>query len=228
MQTVFPPAAPVLLPIAGSPLAFPVRRVYCVGRNYAAHAREMGQDPTREPPFFFQKNPDNCLLEGTAFPYPGHSQDVQFEVELVVALKDGGSDISVADANSKIFGYAIGIDFTRRDLQADAKKAGKPWAAAKAFEASAPIGPIVAAETLALDPKARIWLSQNGTLRQEGHLEDMTWTVPEVIAELSKLFRLAPGDLIMTGTPAGVGPVARGDVIACGIDGLPDFTVTVA
>ncbi|OQP88363.1 5-carboxymethyl-2-hydroxymuconate isomerase [Rhizobium rhizosphaerae] len=228
MQTVFAPPAPVLLPVAGSQALFPVRRIYCVGRNYAAHAREMGSDPTREPPFFFQKNPDNALPAGQDFPYPACSSDVHFEVELVVALKDGGENIAPDDANGCIFGHAVGIDFTRRDLQAEAKKAGKPWAAAKSFEQSAPIGPIVPLDAVSPSPEARIWLSQNDILRQEGHLSDMTWSVPEIIVELSKLFRLAAGDLIMTGTPSGVGPVVRGDVVTCCIDGLPELTVTVA
>ena len=228
MQTVFAPPAPVLLPVAASEAFFPVRGVFCVGLYYAAHAREMGHDPLREPPFFFQKNPDNLLPAGQDFPYPACSADVHFEVELVVALKAGGENIALTQAPDCIFGHAVGIDFTRRDLQAEAKKAGKPWAAAKAFEQSAPISTIVPVDAFAPAPDARIWLTQNEVLRQEGHLSDMTWSVPEIIVELSKLFRLAPGDLIMTGTPSGVGPVARGDVVACGIDGLPALQVTVA
>lgn len=228
MSYVIPLTAPVLLPIADSDQTFPVRRVYCVGRNYAAHAIEMGHDPDRELPFFFQKNPDNLITAGTDFPYPPHSVDVHHEVELVVALKRGGSDITLADAVDCIYGYATGIDFTRRDLQAQAKAAGKPWAAAKAFEHSAPISPLVPADVVGHPTNGVIWLAINGERRQEGNLDQMIWKVPEIIVELSKLFTLAPGDIIMTGTPSGVGAVSRGDIVSCGIDGIPSLTVAVA
>ncbi|MGH6809404.1 MAG: fumarylacetoacetate hydrolase family protein [Ensifer adhaerens] len=227
MQTVIPLSPPVLLPIAGSLVGFPVRRVYCVGRNYAAHAIEMGHDPDREPPFFFQKNPDNLLVADKAFPYPPRTTDVHHEVEMVVALKSGGSDIPVEQALDCVYGYAVGIDFTRRDLQAEAKKAGKPWAAAKAFEHSAPVSEIVPVEAIGHPANGNIWLKVNGELRQHGDLDQMIWKIPEVISELSRLFTLAPGDIIMTGTPSGVGPVVRGDTVTCGVDGVAALAVTV-
>ncbi|MCZ4092624.1 fumarylacetoacetate hydrolase family protein [Sinorhizobium psoraleae] len=227
METVIPPSPPVLLPISGSLVGFPVRRVYCVGRNYAAHAIEMGHDPDREPPFFFQKNPNNLLPPGANFPYPPRSSDVHHEVELIVALRSGGADVPVEEAVSHVYGYAVGIDFTRRDLQAEAKKAGKPWAAAKAFEHSAPVSEIVPAEAIGHPANGNIWLKVNGELRQQGDLEQMIWKVPEIIAELSGTFTLAPGDVIMTGTPAGVGPVRRGDIVTCGVDGVAALSVTV-
>ncbi len=226
MTTVIPLPAPVLLPVMNSEQTFPVRRVYCVGRNYAAHAIEMGHDPDREPPFFFQKNPDN-LVHGAEFPYPPLSTDVHHEVELVVALKHGGDTIDPADALDCVYGYAVGIDFTRRDLQAQAKAAGKPWAAAKAFEHSAPLSALVPAEIIGHPTDGTISLKINGETRQQGDLNQMIWKTPEIIAELSKLFTLAAGDIIMTGTPSGVGPVARGDVVSCDIDGVATLTVTV-
>jgi fumarylpyruvate hydrolase len=227
MTTIVPLPAPVLLPVASTERAFPVRRVYCVGRNYAAHAIEMGHDPDREAPFFFQKNPDNLLLQGTDFPYPPLSLDVHHEVELVVALQKGGNDIATGDALDCVYGYAVGIDFTRRDLQAAAKAAGKPWTAAKAFEHSAPVSEIVPAEIIGHPANGNIWLTVNGERKQQGDLNQMIWKVPEIIAELSTFFTLAAGDVIMTGTPSGVGSVSRGDVISCGIDGVATLTVTV-
>lgn len=215
------------LPVSGSTLLFPVRRIYCVGRNYADHAREMGHDPDREPPFFFQKNPDNLRTDGT-FPYPPLSADVHFEIELVVALGSGGRDLTPAAAEAAIWGYAIGLDMTRRDRQAEAKKAGRPWEVAKAFEASAPCSPILPAADLAAPPRTgAITLRQNGDLRQQGDLADLIWTVPETIANLSTLFELRAGDLIFTGTPAGVGPVARGDRLVGAIEGIGRLEVTV-
>ncbi|MDW5313368.1 fumarylacetoacetate hydrolase family protein [Rhizobium sp. PL01] len=226
MTTVIPLPAPVLLPVLNSEQTFPVRRVYCVGRNYAAHAIEMGHDPDREPPFFFQKNPDN-LVHAAEFPYPPLSTDVHHEVELVIALKRGGNAIDAADALDCVYGYAVGIDFTRRDLQAQAKSSGKPWAAAKAFEHSAPVSQIVPAQAIGHPADGNIWLKINGETKQQGDLNQMIWKTPEIIAELSKLFTLAAGDIIMTGTPSGVGPVSRGDTVSCGIDGVATMTVTV-
>lgn len=226
MTTVIPLPAPVLLPVVNSEQTFPVRRVYCVGRNYAAHAIEMGHDPDREPPFFFQKNPDN-LVHGNAFPYPPLTFDLHHEVELVIALKHGGDAIEAADALDCVYGYAVGIDFTRRDLQAQAKAAGKPWAAAKAFEHSAPVSQIVPAQAIGHPVDGNIWLKINGETKQQGDLNQMIWKTPEIIAELSKLFTLAAGDIIMTGTPSGVGPVSRGDTVSCGIDGVATLTVAV-
>ncbi|MCV9960804.1 fumarylacetoacetate hydrolase family protein [Pararhizobium sp. BT-229] len=227
MTTVIPLPAPVLLPVAHSDQTFPVRRVYCVGRNYAAHAIEMGHDPSREPPFFFQKNPDNLVPQGAEFPYPPLSSDVHHEVELVVVLKKGCSAIDVSDALDCVYGYAVGIDFTRRDLQAQAKTAGKPWEAAKAFEHSAPVSTIVPAQVIGHPANGNIWLKVNNDLKQQGDLNQMIWKVPEIIAELSKLFRLDAGDVIMTGTPSGVGAVSRGDEVSCGIDGVATLTLTV-
>jgi fumarylpyruvate hydrolase len=214
------------LPITGSGLLFPVHRVYCVGRNYAAHAVEMGGDPNAEPPFFFQKNPDNLNLTGL-FPYPPASNDVHFEVELVVALKTGGADIPVAEALDHVFGYAVGIDMTRRDLQAKAKELQRPWEVAKAFESSAPCSPLVPAEAVGHPSAGAIWLDVNGARKQTGDLNQMIWKAPEVISILSGLFTLRPGDLIFSGTPSGVGAVVRGDVMRAHIDGVGEIDVRV-
>lgn len=221
---LFDPLPPVALPIQGDDRLFPVRRIYCVGRNYAEHAREMGHDPDREPPFFFQKNPDDLRLDGR-FPYPPRSADVQFEVELVAALRAGGCDLTPDDAADAVYGYAVGLDMTRRDLQAAAKKAGRPWEIGKAFAASAPCGPLL---PLATPPRSgAITLEQNGVERQRGDLADLIWPIPEVIANLSTLFELRPGDLIFTGTPAGVGPVTPGDHLVGEIAGIGRLDVTV-
>ncbi len=219
MTYVFPPAPVVSLPIAGSEQLFPVRRIYCVGRNYADHAIEMGHDPSKEAPFFFQKNPDNLRSDGQ-FPYPSQSSDVHHEVELVVALHRGGRDITPEQALSHVFGYAIGLDMTRRDLQGEAKKAGRPWEVGKAFEASAPCGPISLAEQVGHLAEGPISLQVNGQLRQQGNLNQLIWKTADMLAYLSGYFELAPGDLIFTGTPAGVGPVQRGDVLLAQIEGL--------
>lgn len=224
--TVIPLPAPVLLPVAGSDAAFPVRRVYCVGRNYADHAIEMGHDPSREPPFFFQKNPQNLVTDGL-FPYPPLSSNVHFEVELVMALKAGGNDIVVDDALDCVWGYGVGIDFTRRDLQDGLKKAGRSWEAAKAFEASAPVSPLVPAEKIGHPQQGAIWLDVNGERKQSGDLTQMIWKLPEIVVELSKLFTLSAGDIIMTGTPAGVGPILRGDRILCAVEGVAELEVEV-
>ena len=214
------------VPVAGSPKSFPVRRIYCVGRNYAEHAREMGHDPAREPPFFFQKNPDSVVLDG-AFPYPSKSKDVHHEIELVVALASGGRDIAPADALKHVYGYAVGLDMTRRDLQGEAKKAGRPWEVGKAFDHAAPIAAIRRASEVGHPAKGAIWLEVNGEKRQSGDLAEMIWSVPEIIAHLSGLFELTAGDLIFTGTPAGVGPIVRGDAMRGGIDGLGELSVKV-
>lgn len=226
MPTVIPAPQPIILPVSDSEAGFPVRRVYCVGRNYAAHAVEMGHDPDKEPPFFFQKNPDNLDPSGQ-FPYPPLSGDVHHEIELAVMLKSGGSDISVDEALDHVYGYAVSLDMTRRDLQGQAKKAGRPWEAGKAFERSAPVGKIVPATRFGSPENGRIALTVNGTLRQEGDLNQLIWKVPEIIANLSGLFRLDAGDVILTGTPAGVGPVEKGDVLEASIAGLPPLNVTV-
>ncbi|SFQ96190.1 fumarylacetoacetate hydrolase family protein [Poseidonocella sedimentorum] len=216
----------VALPIRGSDALFPVRRVYCIGRNYAAHTIEMGHDPDREAPFFFQKNPNNLDPSGE-FPYPDHSSDVHHEAELAVLLKSGGTNIPLDEAESHIYGYALSLDMTRRDLQGEQKKLGRPWEIGKAFERSAPIGPVYPVSETGLRNDGAISLSVNGDLRQKGDLNQMIWKVPEMISYLSDYFELAAGDVILSGTPSGVGPVERGDTMVLSIDGFEDFTVTV-
>ena len=227
-MTEFAIAVPpvVALPIHESDMLFPVRRVYCIGRNYAAHAVEMGHDPDREPPFFFQKNPNNLDPSG-AFPYPPQTADVHHEVELAVMLKSGGSAIPVNSAATHIFGYALSLDMTRRDLQRAQKKLGRPWEIGKAFERSAPVGPIHPVTSTGLLDAGQVTLSVNGEIRQQGDLNQMIWKVPEMISYLSEYFELAAGDVILSGTPAGVGPVIRGDVMEMSIAGLGAMTVRV-
>jgi fumarylpyruvate hydrolase len=216
----------VALPIAGEESGFPVRRVYCIGRNYAAHAIEMGHDPDREDPFFFQKNPDNLDPSGE-FPYPPQSTDVHHEAEMLVALKSGGRNIPVDGALDHVFGYGLALDMTRRDLQGIAKKAGRPWEIGKAFERSAPCGPVHRVSSIGHPGEGRIALTVNNEIRQEGDLNQMIWKVPEMIAYLSEYFELASGDVILSGTPSGVGPIARGDVMEMSIEGLGELKVTV-
>jgi fumarylpyruvate hydrolase len=221
MPTVMIPA----VAIAGTDERFPVRRIFCVGQNYADHAREMGGDPTRNPPFFFAKPADAVVASGSTIPFPPMTEDLHHEIELVVALGTGGSDIAVGDAKAAIFGYAAGIDLTRRDLQALAKKAGRPWDLAKGFDRSAPIGAI----TRGAPPEAgTIRLSVDGAIRQSGDLDQMSWSVAEIIATLSTYVALAPGDLIFTGTPAGVGPVLRGQTLRGEVPGAEPVEVSVA
>ncbi len=216
----------IALPIADSQTQFPVRRVYCIGRNYAAHAIEMGHDPDREPPFFFQKNPNNLDPSGE-FPYPPHSSDVHHEVEVAVMLKSGGTNIAIADAEAHVYGYALSLDMTRRDLQGAQKKMGRPWEIGKAFERSAPVGPIHPVSQTGLLNEGPISLRVNGEVRQEGDMNQMIWKVPEMISYLSEYFELAAGDVILTGTPSGVGPVERGDTMELSAEGLGSFTVKV-
>lgn len=216
---------PTLDVIGGNP--FPVRRIYCVGRNYAAHAREMGADPSREPPFFFQKPADAVIREGDAFPYPSATRDLHHEVELVVALAGGGRDVAADSALALVFGYTVGLDMTRRDLQAEAKSAGRPWDMAKGFDRSAPCAALRLAADIGHPTRGAITLTVNGTLRQSGDLADMIWSVPETIAALSRLVELQPGDLIFTGTPEGVGAVVRGDRMEARIEGVGALTLTV-
>lgn len=215
------------LGVRGTSARFPVHRIYCVGRNYAAHAVEMGHDPSREPPFFFQKNPDTLVASGGEFPYPDKSENVHYELELVVALASGGKDIAEADALGHVFGYAVGLDMTRRDLQGEAKKLGRPWDVGKAFDHSAPCTEIVPAEAIGHPHAGAVRLTVNGELRQHGDLNQMIWKVPEIIACLSGLFTLAPGDLIFSGTPAGVGATVRGDVLVGGVDGVAELEISV-
>jgi fumarylpyruvate hydrolase len=217
--------ATVSVPVAGGG-AFPVRRVYCIGRNYAAHAVEMGHDPDKEPPFFFQKNPDNLDPSGE-FPYPARTSDVHHEAEVAVMLKAGGRNIPVDKALDHVFGYALALDMTRRDLQGEAKKLGRPWEIGKAFERSAPVGPVHRVEEVGHLHAGRIALHVNGELRQEGDLNQMIWKVPEMISYLSDYFELAPGDVILSGTPAGVGPVVAGDEMTLEVEGLGAMSVRV-
>jgi fumarylpyruvate hydrolase len=226
MSYVFPPAPVTAIPVSGTAHEFPVRRVYCVGRNYADHAVEMGHDPDKEAPFFFQKNPDNIVLGGE-LPYPDATTDLHHEIELVVALRAGGKDIPVDAALACVFGYAVGLDMTRRDLQGEAKKLGRPWEVGKAFEKSAPLSSIAPASAIGHPDAGVIRLKLNGRAVQDGDLNQLIWKVPETIAYLSRLFVLAPGDIIMTGTPAGVGPVKRGDLLEGHIDRVGDLSVRV-
>lgn len=226
MTFVFAPAPVITLPVSGSGALFPVNRVFCVGRNYAAHAREMGHDPDREPPFFFQKNPD-CLVSDGSFPYPPNAAEVHYEIELAVALHSGGRDLTAAGALNHVFGYAVALDMTRRDVQAELKRLGRPWEAAKAFPASAPCSAIVPASSAGHPQAGAINLDINGTRRQTGDLAAMIWPIPDLIARLSRDFVLRAGDIILTGTPEGVGPVAMGDRLHGHIAGVGDLHVTV-
>jgi fumarylpyruvate hydrolase len=221
------PAPPVpTVPVLDGTL-FPVHRIYCVGRNYAEHAREMGHDPEREPPFFFMKPADAVVASGSIIPYPPKTGDYQHEIELVAALGKGGRDLPVGKALDLVFGYAVGLDMTRRDLQAEAKKLGRPWDMGKGFDQSAPCATIAPVAKVGHFTKGAIWLKVNGKTRQQGDIAQLIWTVPETIAFLSSLVTLAPGDLIFTGTPAGVASVARGDRLEGHVDGLSDLVVTI-
>jgi fumarylpyruvate hydrolase len=225
-QYVIAPEAQKSLAVAGTNRRFPVGRIFCVGRNYADHAIEMGHDPDREEPFFFMK-PTSSLVTDGRFPYPSMTVDVHHEVEMVVAIGKGGRDIAVADALDHVYGYGVGLDMTRRDLQAVAKKQGRPWETAKAFDASAPCSPLVAANTVGHPDKGAVTLAVDGDIRQQGNLDQMIWKTPEIISYLSGLFELLPGDLIMTGTPAGVAAVSRGQRMEAAIDGIGTLDVEV-
>jgi fumarylpyruvate hydrolase len=223
----FPPDTTPSVAVAATPQRFPVRRIYCVGRNYADHVREMGADPQREPPVFFMKPADAVLANGAAVPYPPATANLQHEIELVVALGSGGRDIGVAQALRHVFGYAAGNDLTRRDLQTVAKARGQPWDAAKGFDFSAPLAAIRPAGD-GHPTHGRIWLEVNGVLRQESDVSQMLWDVPHIIAALSRLYELRAGDLIFTGTPAGVGALKVGDRVAGGVEGLEVLRHSVA
>jgi len=227
MPYVFPPAPQAALAVAGSSDRFPVRRVFCVGRNYAAHAREFGNDPDRDPPFFFTKPADAVVDTPCTVPYPPLTEDLHFEIELVIAIGKGGANIAVADVPDHIWGASVGIDLTRRDLQNVAKKMGRPWDWSKAFDQSAPIAPIVPMADVASLTQGRIWLAVNGELRQDADIADLIWPVADHIATLSQAMTLAPGDVVMTGTPAGVGAVVAGDVMTGGVDGIAQLQVTI-
>ena len=219
------PAQP-FLKVKNSKDVFPVRRIYCIGRNYADHAIEMGFDPNKEPPFFFQKNNSNIVIDGK-FPYPLQTKDVHHELEMVVALKSGGANISLEKALGHIYGYAVGLDMTRRDLQGVAKKMGRPWEIGKAFEKSAPIGVLSKIEETGKLDEGKIVLKLNGKTKQEGNLNMMIWKVSEIISHLSQFYDIAAGDIIMTGTPAGVGPVQKGDKLEGTIEKLESLKVDV-
>ncbi|MDB5931236.1 MAG: hydrolase family protein [Polaromonas sp.] len=234
MRFVFSPSPPVGIHVAGSDALFPVRRVYCVGRNYAAHAREMGFDPDREPPFFFCKPNDNASVvpvaegETASIPYPPLTRNYHYEAELVVAIGQGGRNIPVAEASRHIYGYAAGLDMTRRDLQIQMREQGRPWEIGKAFDFSAPVGPLRRIGDAGLLTQGSLTLEVDGKPRQGSDLTHLTWSVDEVIANLSTLFELQPGDLIFTGTPEGVGPVQKGQTMTVKIAGLAPLSVRIA
>ncbi|MEA2984208.1 MAG: fumarylpyruvate hydrolase [Alphaproteobacteria bacterium] len=223
---VISPPAPPSLPVAGSSKLFPVRRVWCVGRNYLEHIREMGNDE-REPPFFFAKPSDALVQDGATIPYPSLTKDLHFEVELVVALKSGGRNIAVAKANDCIYGYGVGIDLTRRDLQIASRNIKQPWEIGKFFDNSAPCSALRPASEIGHPSKGKITLKVNGNLKQEGDLAQMIWNVPETISKLSEMVELAAGDVIFTGTPSGVGPVAEGEKMECEVEGVGRLTITI-
>ena len=213
------------LPVAESNQVFPVGRIYCVGRNYAEHAREMGHDPEREPPFFFMKPADAIVQNGATIPFPQMTKDLHHEIEMVVAIGRDGADIPVEKALDHVFGYCVGLDMTRRDLQGAAKKMGRPWEMGKSFDNSAPCTALKTVAMVGHPAKGAIWLKVNGKVTQKGDLSELIWNVPETISYLSKLVTLRAGDLIMSGTPAGVGPVKAGDQLEGHVDGVGDLRV---
>jgi fumarylpyruvate hydrolase len=223
---VIPAPQQPTLPVAGSDKVFPVRRIWCVGRNYVEHIREMGQDE-RLPPFYFAKFADMIVPDGGTVPYPSLTKDMHHEVELVVALKSGGRNIKVDKALDTIWGYGVGIDLTRRDLQIASRNQQRPWEIGKAFDASAPCGPLRPASEIGHPAKGRITLKCNGKIRQDGDLEQMIWNTPEIIANLSEMVELVAGDIIMTGTPSGVAATVAGDKLECEVDGVGKLTVTI-
>jgi len=220
------PATPSVA-VAGSEARFPVRRVFCVGRNYASHAREMGSDPNREPPFFFTKPADAVVPASGAVPYPPSTDDLHHEIELVVALGAGGANVDPANALDLVWGYGVGLDLTRRDLQAVAKDTGRPWDMAKGFDASAPCSALHPVSEVGHPAEGRIWLEVNGALRQEGNLNELIWPIADVIAYLSRFVTLAPGDLIYSGTPSGVAALKPGDRVRGGVDGVDTFELEI-
>ncbi len=225
-QLIFPAIEPTVLPVAGGGL-YPVRRIYCVGRNYVSHIREMKEADERAPPFFFQKPRDAVVNDGATVPYPPDTDDFQYEIELVAAIGKDGRDIDVAKALDHVWGYAVGIELTRRDRQRDARDLQLPWEAGKSFDHSAPCGPIYPASKVGHPTAGSITLAVNGAEHQRGDLKEMIWNVPEIVAQLSRQMTLRTGDLIMTGTPAGVGPVVPGDVMVGAVEGLGTITITV-
>ncbi|MGJ5197357.1 fumarylacetoacetate hydrolase family protein [Bradyrhizobium sp. HKCCYLRH1030] len=225
-STVIPAFPQPSLPVVGEAGVFPVRRIWCVGRNYLEHIREMGNDE-RDPPFFFAKHADMLEPDGAVIPYPPLTKDMHHEVELVVALKSGGLNIPTDKALDHVYGYAVGIDLTRRDLQLASRKMQRPWEVGKSFDHSAPCSAIQPASKIGHPSKGKIWLSVNGTERQSGDLSELIWNVPEIIWKLSQQVELAAGDIIMTGTPAGVAAIVPGDTIECGVDGVGTLKVSI-
>jgi len=223
---IAPPPVPSVA-VAGTDQRFPVRRIICVGRNYEAHAREMGKDPTREAPFFFMKPADAIVEDGATIPYPPDTSNLHYEIEMTVAIGTGGTDIAEADALNHVWGYGVGIDLTRRDRQGEAKDAGRPWEWGKGFDRSAPMAPLHPVSAAGHIAKGRIWLAVNGKVRQDQDVADLIWSVPEIIAICSRSMALQPGDVIMTGTPAGVGAIVAGDVVTGGVAGLGEITLTL-
>lgn len=223
---ISPPPVPSIA-VAGSDQRFPVRRIICVGRNYEAHAREMGKDPTREAPFFFMKPADAIVETGSTIPYPPDTANLHYEIEMVVAIGKGGVNIAEDKALEHVWGYGVGIDLTRRDRQGEAKDAGRPWEWGKAFDKSAPMAPLHPVSKVGHIGKGRIWLAVNGKVRQDQDVADLIWSVPEIIAICSKSMALAPGDVIMTGTPAGVGAVVAGDTLTGGVAGVGEISLTL-
>ncbi len=228
MSYVIAAPSTVTLPVEGETATFPVRRIYCVGRNYADHAREMGHDPDREPPFFFQKPTDAIVLSGATLPFPVGTKDLHHEIELVVAIGTGGKNISVDNALMHVYGYGVGLDMTRRDLQGEAKKMGRPWEMGKGFDQSAPCTALKTVAKVGHPAAGAIWLKVNGEVKQKGDLNQHIWNTQETISYLSHLVELFPGDIIMMGTPAGVGPCVPGDTLLGHVDGFDDLTVTYA
>ena len=216
------------LPVAGSERRFPVGRIFCVGRNYAEHAREMGHDPDREPPFFFMKAPNSIVQSGSTIEYPVATKDVHHEIEMVVAIGKGGKNIPVERALDHVWGYTVGLDMTRRDIQGEAKKVGRPWEMGKSFDQSAPCSALRPVTEIGHPAKGEIWVKVNGQIKQQGDLSQQIWSVPEQIAYLSGLVTLQPGDLIFSGTPSGVGPISKGDKLEGHVDGVGDLVITYA
>ena len=228
MSYVIPAPQQPTIAVAGTDALFPVRRIWCVGRNYADHAREMGHDPSREPPFFFQKPADAVVPSGSTLPYPSMTKDLHHEIELVVAIGKGGTNIPVAKALDHVFGYGVGLDMTRRDLQSEAKKHQRPWEMGKSFDQSCPVTPLVPAAGIGHPSQGAIWLKVNGEVKQRGDLNQQIWRVEETIAYLSQFVALEAGDLILNGTPAGVGPCRAGDKLEGHVDGVGDLVITYA
>lgn len=228
MKYAFPVAETPSVPVAGTDLAFPVRRIYCVGRNYREHTREMGFEPERDPPFFFMKPADAIVESGATIPYPSATRNLHHEIELVVAIGKRGVNVARDEALEHVYGYAVGIDLTRRDLQLAARDKGRPWDVGKGFDRSAPTSHVQRAAAIGHPSTGALWLEVNGTLRQKADIAELIWPIPDVIAFLSKLYELEAGDLIFTGTPAGVGPIEPGDSLRGGVEGVGEVALRIA